>query len=87
MKLVSSETCTTTVPSDSFAWFGLEPVLTLRLAGLAPLVRVNPRYIHIKTTLTDIIPLHTSVKDPLSRGLDQFAVVTAQVHIATTKLI
>ena len=31
------------------------------LAGLAPLVRVSPCRIHIGTTQTDIMPLHTRV--------------------------
>ena len=56
------------------------------LVGLAPLVRVSPCGIHVGTTQTDIMPLHTRVEDPLcSRGLYQFAVVTA-VHTGTTSL-
>ena len=45
------------------------------LADLAPLVRASPCGIHVGTTQTDVMPLHTRVEDPLCpRGLYQFAV-------------
>ena len=55
-------------------------------AGLAPLVCVSPRDIHIETVHTDVMPVHTHVEDLLCpRGLWQFTVVTA-VHAATTSV-